>query len=101
MTILYFVKELGDNACSNTIMKKHMEIFGEECGIGAVYAYTDEFADMGLTTYKWSDPLPELNNRRKKFFYITQNGRIALQRWQDKHGQIVPSEKLFQPPPTP
>jgi DNA-binding PadR family transcriptional regulator len=78
--IMLALARLEDSAYGVTIRKEIEERAGRPVSIGAVYATLGRLGDKGLVSFRTSDPLPVKGGRSRKYFYLTDEGRSALQR---------------------
>lgn len=78
--VLLAVLRLGKNAYGVTIWEEIEKRTGRSAIIGAVYATLDRLETKRFISSKVGDPTPERGGRAKRFFKITAQGSVALER---------------------
>lgn len=78
--VLLAVLRLGKNAYGVTILEEIEQRTGRSVMIGAVYATLDRLQIKRYIFSRVGSPTPERGGRAKRFFRVTAQGSVALER---------------------
>jgi PadR family transcriptional regulator PadR len=96
--LLLAVDSLGDQAYGVGI-RRHLEECAERTvSPGAIYTAMDRLQARGYVSSRLGDPSPMRGGKRKRFYQLEPEGRLALRRSQERlmratHGFALQSER--------
>lgn len=86
--ILLAVYRLEDNAYGVTIQDEMAQMVGKSLSVGAIYAPLERLADRGLLRRRVSSPTASRGGRRKRFYHLTPEGLVALEKVRQLHEAV-------------
>ena len=78
--ILLSVYHLGKNAYGVAIRMHLKEITGKKYSVGAIYVPLERLEAKGLLHIEEGGPTAERGGRSKRFFHLSAQGRLALEK---------------------
>lgn len=76
--MLLAVWRLQENAYAVTIREQVNRVTGKTWSFGTIFVTLDRLSKKGYLTSELGEPTPERGGRSKRFYRLTQAGRIAL-----------------------
>lgn len=92
---LLAILRLGENAYGVTIRAEIAECTKRKPAPGALYTTLDRMEEKGLVQSRLGDPTPERGGRAKRFFTVTQKGRVALVAAQRSYQSLLRGLRLL------
>jgi PadR family transcriptional regulator PadR len=86
--ILLGVLRLGDDAYAIPIRNYLKEVIGEKLSIGGIYVPLDRLVRKGFLTTFQSDPIPERGGMSRRYYKLTSDGMIALEKAREIHNKL-------------
>ena len=77
-TVLLAILRLGENAYGVTIRAEIAAHTRREPASGALYTTLDRMEEKGLVESWLGDPTPQRGGRAKRYFIVTNKGRVAV-----------------------
>ena len=77
--LLLAILRLQDEAYGVSIKKKIKELINGDMNYGTLYCTLDQLVKKGLLEKKEGKPMPERGGRRKIYYAVTADGKLALQ----------------------
>ena len=78
--LLLSLVKLGDNAYGGSIRQHLQENIDREIGVGGIYTVLDRMQQKGYVTSELGQPTEKRSGRPKRFFFITEQGKILPRR---------------------
>jgi DNA-binding PadR family transcriptional regulator len=78
--VILALMRLGEGAYGVPVRQEIEARTGREVSIGAVYATLDRLEAKGYVKSRLGEPTPERGGRSKRFFRVTPQGRMAVNR---------------------
>ena len=78
--VILALMRLGEEAYGVPVRQEIEARTGREVSIGAVYATLDRLEAKGYVKSRLGEPTPERGGRSKRFFRVTAQGRMAVNR---------------------
>ena len=78
--VILALMRLGEEAYGVPVRQEIEARTGREVSIGAVYATLDRLEAKGYVKSHLGEPTPERGGRSKRFFRVTAQGRMAVNR---------------------
>ncbi len=86
--ILMSIWRLKDGAYGVTINRAVSKVTEKEYSMGALYFSLDQLLRKGFVSKSFGDPTPERGGRRKIYYYLTREGKNALQTVRDLQSSL-------------
>jgi PadR family transcriptional regulator, regulatory protein PadR len=76
--VMFAVLRLEDDAYGAAIRQQLRERADRDVSPGAIFTTLERLEGRGLVTSRYGEPTPERGGRRKRFYSLTREGRVAL-----------------------
>jgi DNA-binding PadR family transcriptional regulator len=78
--VMLAVLRLDDDAYGTSIRVELQERAERDVAPGAIFTTLERLESRGLVSSRYGEPTPERGGRRKRFYWLTGDGRRALSR---------------------
>ena len=86
--VLISIWNLGEEAYGVNIKKTVNELTGKEYFYNTLYTTFDNLITKAFITKGFGEPTPVRGGKRKVFFRLTHNGKLALKNAFEKHQRV-------------